>query len=210
MADEDTQDTAADTGADTGTQDTSSDTTQTDDTAHGDESVEELRARLNHESAERKRLQREAAEREKDRRKAQREAQAAEEQRRAQQGEWEQLAKERADRIAELEGQITERDRLEQERQRRSRVEDVADRLNFLRPKRVYALLRDDGVEDEVFDSEQLLEAALRRLAKNERELVDQQRRSGAPVNGRSGSQATPQDELREIVGGLLGPPQPR
>lgn len=158
------------------TQDRSTDT-QTDDR---DDAAAVLRA-------ENQRLKREAAQREKERRAAEREAAKAEETRKAQQGEWQKLAEERAERISELEGQIAERDRRDAEREQRTTVEKVAERLNFRRPRRAFALLVDElGVEEasNTLADEQLTEAALRRLARAEPELVDNQRRSGAPVDG--------------------------
>jgi alanyl-tRNA synthetase len=162
--------------------------------------------------AENQRLKREAAQREKEKRQQEREAARLEDQRKAQQGEWQKLAEERADRITELEGQIQERDRKDAERNQRSTVEKVADRLNFRRPKRAYVLLMDELGDDalDTLADEQLTEAALKRLAKAEPELVDIQRRSGAPVGGRgNGGQPTPEQEhldfLRQIG---VGAPQ--
>lgn len=158
--------------------------------------------------AEVQRLRREAAEREKERRKAEREAARAEEQRKADQGEWRKLAEERAGRITELEGQLVERDRRDAEREQRTTVERVAERLLFRRPKRAWALLIDElGPEDaaSTLEDEQLTEAALRRLAKDMPELVDQQRRSGAPVGGRNGGGSKPEEEHADLVFGLLG-----
>jgi hypothetical protein len=158
--------------------------------------------------AENQRLKREAAQREKERRAAEREAAKAEETRKAQQGEWQKLAEERAQRIQELEGQIQERDRKDAEREQRSTVETVAEKLNYRRPKRAYALLIDElGVEaSDTLADVQLTEAALRRLAKDMPELVDNQRRSGAPVGGRgNGGQPTAEDEGKDFILGLLG-----
>lgn len=162
--------------------------------------------------AENQRLKREAAQREKEKRQQEREAAKAEETRKAQQGEWQKLAEERADRISELEGQLTERDRKDAERDQRSTVETAAEKLNYRRPKRAYALLLDElGQEasDTLADA-QLTEAALRRMARDMPELVDNQRRSGAPVGGRgNGGQPTAEQEGAEfILSTVLGLPR--
>ncbi|HWT24543.1 MAG TPA: hypothetical protein VN213_13640 [Solirubrobacteraceae bacterium] len=159
--------------------------------------------------AENQRLKREAAQREKERRQAQAEAKKAEDARKAEQGEWRKLAEERAERITELEGQIAERDRRDAERDQRTRVEQAAERLNFRRPKRAYALLVDELGPDkasETLADDQLTDAALKRLARAEPELVDQTRRTGAPMNGgRPGTQADPAKALNQDLARLLG-----
>jgi colicin import membrane protein len=163
--------------------------------------------------SENQRLKREAAEREKERRKAEAAARKAEETRKADQGQWKELAEEREREIDALKGEITERDRKDAERDQRSTVEKVADKLNYRRPRKAYALLLDELDEEDASNTladEQLTEAALRRLAKDMPELVDNQRRSGAPVGGRgNGGQPTPEQEhldfLRQIG---VGAPQ--
>jgi hypothetical protein len=164
--------------------------------------------RLGRLEAENQRLKREAAARERDRRKAEADRKKAEDERKAQAGEWEKLANERAERISELEQQISERDRKDAEREQRTTAEKVADKLNFRRPRRAYALLADElSPEDlaETLANEQLTEAALKRLAREEPELVDQQRRSGAPVNGARGTGGlTPQQRANRTIAGLL------
>jgi hypothetical protein len=163
--------------------------------------------------AENQRLKREAAEREKERRKAEATARKAEETRKADQGQWKELAEEREREIEALKGEISERDRKDAERDQRSTVEKVADKLNYRRPRKAYALLLDELGEEDASNTladEQLTEAALRRLAKDMPELVDNQRRSGAPVGGRgNGGQPTPEQEhldfLRQIG---VGAPQ--
>ena len=163
--------------------------------------------RLGRLEAENQRLKREAAARERDRRKAESETKKAEDERKAQAGEWEKLANERAEKIGELEQQITDRDRKDAEREQRTTAEKVAERLNFRRPRRAYALLADelgDGIADTLAD-EQLTEAALKRIARAEPELVDNTRRSGAPVNGRGQRGSDPAREHNELIAGLLG-----
>lgn len=159
--------------------------------------------------AENQRLKREAAEREKERRKAERDAAKASDERKAEQGEWKKLAEERASRITELEGQIQERDRKDAERDQRSTVDKAAERLNFRRPRRAYALLVDElgGIETaaDTLADEQLVEAALKRLVKDDQTLVDTQRRSGAPVGGRGNGPVPAEQESAEFVLGLLG-----
>ena len=160
--------------------------------------------------AENQRLKREAAEREKERRKAEAAARKAEETRKADQGQWKELAEEREREIETLKGQIQERDRRDAERDQRTTVEKTAERLNFRRPRRAFALLVDElGGNDAAADTladEQLVEAALKRLVKDDPTLVDNQRRSGAPVGGRgNGGQPSPEQESAEFVLGLLG-----
>lgn len=188
-------------GEDAGdSRDTDDDDGQHDDEPKGEVAV--LRAEV-------QRLRRKDAEREKERRKAEREAKRAEDDRKAEQGQWRQLAEEAKERVAELEAEIAERDRKEAEREQRATVTAVAERLNFRRPSRAYALLVDElGGQDEASDTladEQLVDAALRRMAKAEPYLVDQQRRSGAPVGGRNGGQQPAENEHADLVFGLLG-----
>lgn len=163
--------------------------------------------RLGRLEAENQRLKREAAAREKERRQAETARKKAEDERKAQAGEWEKLANERSERITELEQQIADRDLKDAERDQRTTAEKVADKLNFRRPRRAYALLADelgDGLADTLAD-EQLTEAALKRIAKAEPELVDTTRRSGAPVNGRRGAGSNPQQEHNDLIAALLG-----
>lgn len=159
--------------------------------------------------AENQRLKREAAEREKEKRKAEAAARKAEETRKADQGQWKELAEEREREIETLKGQITERDQRDAERDQRSTVETVAEKLNYRRPKRAFALLLDELGADDAHDTladEQLTEAALRRMAKDMPELVDSQRRSGAPVGGRgNGAQPSAEEEGADFIFGLLG-----
>lgn len=159
--------------------------------------------------AENQRLKREAAAREKDKRQAEKAAKDASDARAAEQGEWKKLAEERSSRIGELEGQLAERDLRDAQREQRQTVEAVADRLNFRRPKRAYALLVDElGAEKatETLADEQLTEAALKRLSKAEPELVDTTRRTGAPVNGaRRGGEPDASRDLNQTLASLLG-----
>jgi hypothetical protein len=200
---------SADTGEDVGAENGSD---AADDQVSGDSDDGDSEAqRLGRLEAENQRLKREAAGREKDRRKAESDRKKAEDERKAQDGEWEKLANERADRISELEQQITDRDRKDAEREQRTTAEKVADRLNFRRPRRAYALLADelgDGLADTLAD-EQLTEAALKRIAKAEPELVDNTRRTGAPVNGRRGNGSTPQQDHNQFIADLLGGASP-
>jgi colicin import membrane protein len=159
--------------------------------------------------AENRRLMREKAEREKAMRIAERKAKEAADARAAEQGEWKKLAEERADRISELESAIQERDRRDVERDQRTRVQTVAEELNFRRPRRAFAVLMDELGSDEAAETladEELTRAALKRLAKAEPELVDNQRRSGAPVNGTTAGQ-TPDQEMASFLKGLVGIP---
>lgn len=168
----------------------------------------EIGKRLGKAEAENQRLKREKAEREKEMRKQQAQAKAQEDQRKAEQGEWKKLAEERADRILDLEREIKDLKDANIERDRKSLVEKVADKLNFRNPRRAYALLKEDMDEEklsETLENEQLTEAALRRLAKDEPYLVDSTRRTGAGMNGRGGGPKDPAKAHNELVAGLLG-----
>jgi hypothetical protein len=158
--------------------------------------------------AENQRLKREAAAREKERRKAESEAKKAEDARKAQQGEWQKLAEERQAKITELEGQIADRDRKDAQREQRDLVKATAERLNFKRPHRAFALLVDElgDKAEETFADQQLVEAALKRLGKAEPELVDTRPRTGAPVggNGAAGEQ-DPARALNQNLAWILG-----
>jgi hypothetical protein len=161
--------------------------------------------------AENQRLKREAAAREKERRKAEAEAKKAEDARKAEQGEWKKLAEERAEKIAELEGQIAERDRRDAQREQRDLVRATAERLNFKRPHRAFALLRDElgDKAEETFGDQQLVEAALKRLGKTEPELVDTRARTGAPVGGNGAvDEQDPAKALNQNLAWILGETQ--
>jgi hypothetical protein len=163
--------------------------------------------RLGRLEAENQRLKREAAAREKEHRKTEAAKKKAEDDRRAQAGEWQKLAEERAGRVGELEAELADlKSSIETDKQRQS-VEKTAERLNFRRPKRAFAILADELDADtlaETIGDEQLTEAALKRIARAEPELVDSARRSGAPVNGTGKSGLTPQQRANRMIAGML------
>lgn len=168
----------------------------------------EIGKRLGKAEAENQRLKREQAAQAKEARKAAAAAKAQEDQRKAEQGEWKKLAEERADRVLELEGELRTLKSEIEDGKRRDTVEAIADKVGFHNPRRAYALLREDMDEEklaETLESEQLAEAALRRLAKAEPYLVDRNRRTGAAMNGRGGGNKTPSEEHNELIASLLG-----
>lgn len=169
----------------------------------------EMAAELGKVRSELQRANRERNEMAKKQRKADAEAKLRDEKRREEQGQWKELAEERARENEQLRTQIAERDRRDAEREQRSRVEAIADRLQFKRPRRAYVLLRDEITEDQAFgetlEDDNLIEAALKRIARAEPEHVDQQRRSGAPGSGRGGQQATPAQGLTDTLLNLTG-----
>jgi hypothetical protein len=178
----------------------------TPDTEPDTDETSDEKARLR---AENQRLKREAAQREKEKRQAEKAAKDAADKRAEEQGEWKRLAEERQRENQELRAQLAERDAKDIERDQRTLVQSTAERLNFRRPRRAYALLIDELGPEHAGDTladEQLTEAALKRLAKAEPELVDNQRRSGAPVNGTTAGQ-TPDQEMASFLKGLVGIP---
>lgn len=158
--------------------------------------------------AENSRLKREAAAREKEKRRAELDAKRKADEHKAEQGQWKELAQEREREVESLKAQIQERDQRDQQREMRGRVEEVAEKLNFRRPRRAYAILVDElssEEADETLSDATLIEAALKRMIRDDASLVDQQRRSGAPV-GRNGQPApTPQQGLTETLLNLTG-----
>lgn len=158
---------------------------------------------------ENQRLKREQANMAKERRKAEAEARARDEKRREEQGQYKELAEERAREIETLKAQINERDKRDAERAQRNRVTAIADKLNFRDPNLAFPVLMDTlGPEEaaDTLDDDTLIEAALKRMARDREYLVDKQRRSGAPVgrNG-SGGQPDPQKDLAATILALTG-----
>ncbi len=171
---------------------------------------EEIGRRLGKAETELQRLRREKAEREKEMRKQSAAAKAQDEQRKAEQGEWKKLAEERADALMQATNELNDlRRRIEDDR-RRGEVTKVADRLGFHNPDRAYALMREDFQDEEklaeTLESEQLIDAALKRMIKSEPYLVDRNRRTGAGMPGGNGRQpADPNKAHNELIVGLLG-----
>ncbi len=158
--------------------------------------------------AENSRLKREAAAREKEKRRAELEAKRRADEVKAEQGQWRELAQEREREIESLKAQIAERDQRDQQREMRARVEAVADKLNFRRPKRAYPLLIDELSQEEAEETlgdAQLIEAALKRMVRDDATLVDSQRRSGAPVGRNGQPAASPQQGLNQLLADLAG-----
>jgi hypothetical protein len=159
--------------------------------------------------AELQRLKRENAEQAKKQRKADAEARARDEKRREEQGQYKELAGERAKEIEALKAQIAERDKRDAERAQRTKVTAIAEKLNYRDPNLAFPILLDTLGPEEAADTledDTLIEAALKRLARDREYLVDKQRRSGAPVgrNGQSGK-PDPNKDLAATILALTG-----
>jgi hypothetical protein len=144
--------------------------------------------------AELNRLRKEAAARERAARTAQREKLAAE-------GKWKDIA----------EAMTTERDAAFQERddayktlndlRMEIKVTKIAGNLGFRDPTDAARFI-DDDIDLASDGADRVIEHNLRQVAKKKPYLVDQQRRSGAPVNGARG--ATPQEQANSWLASVL------
>lgn len=158
------------------------------------------------------RLKREQAEAAKAKRKAEADAKRAADAAKAEQGQYKTLAEERQTEIESLTARIAEMEAAAAEKEHRTSIEKAAENHGFKRPYRVYAILQDELGDQfqSTMEDPTLLNEALRKLAREEPELVDQQRRSGLPGSGqqRSSGSKDASQQHRELVSSLFNTPQ--
>jgi hypothetical protein len=131
---------------------------------------------------EHNRLKREAAEAQKAARAAQREAKRQREREQRESGQYDELLAEKDEEVLAAAARAEAAEWQLEQFQRTNRITGAATRLGFKDPGDAVRFLDDDDTEDEVST-----ERALKRLAREKPYLIDNQRRSGAPVNGESG-----------------------
>jgi hypothetical protein len=125
------------------------------------------------------RLKRIARESETARKKAEREAARRAEQEKRESGNWEELLRERDERLMEIEAE-RETARMELDiTLRNQRIGSAATRLNFRDPEDAQHFLSEDETMDDA-----ATERALKRLAREKPYLVNERRPSGGPING--------------------------
>lgn len=175
-------------------EDTTGDETQAD--PYGNQSEGELIAALERTRAENERLKREAGQREKARRTAERAKMAAE-------GKWQDIAEEMT-RERDIERQSREAaDKRYNDLLLEVHVTRIASNLNFRDPSDAARFI-DDDIDLDSDGAAKVIEHTLRQVAKRKPYLVDNQRRSGAPVNGATGRALQPQEQMNGIVAQLL------
>lgn len=187
----------------TTTEETTEETTTEETTEDQPLSAEEAKA-LREESQrnadEANRLKRVAAENAKKAKDAERAAKQAAEEKAKQDGDWQKVAEEKEREAAEAADRAKQAEDSLATFERTNRVNSLASRLKFRDPTDAAKFL---SVEEQ--DDERKAEAALKRLAREKPYLVDEQRRSGAAIDGGNGAQ-TPeqahQETLKQMFGG--------